>query len=444
MPTAQGSTGPTDAEAASRRRLPLTPRGAHAQYAGRLDAHALEVVRLRLDQITIQRLQRYLPVLAILHLLMLLFIDLPSIQRARSGMEGASLGAGEPVWLPVSYLLLRLVMLGCWTVGIVYFHNAEHRPPTPTGPGATASADAATDALPDHATLPAASRANLMVLSLISVAGLGTLAGVTVLDQLRSGDILAFTLAMLIASVVLLIRQPVNLIILGLPFGVFLAGLVALQEDTALLTANLANSGVMLVTAVLISSLLYNAQFRQHADGLLLERANHRLDQLSLHDQLTGLPNRRRFTIVFEHEVERIRRERGRAFLLVADLDNFKTINDRDGHPAGDAVLRQVSAVLRDGLRAADAVARWGGEEFLLLLVDTDPATAISVTERLRTDIEMAVIHHDGQKLRVTASFGIAEVDASQPDPLSHAYSQADRAMYAAKQAGRNQVVTAG
>ena len=443
MPAAQGSTDSPDAGASSRRRLPLTPRGAHAQYAGRLDAHDLAVVRLRLDQINTQRMQRYLPVLATLHLLMLLLIDLPSIQRARSGVEGAALGAGEPVWLPVGYLLLRLVMLGCWAVGIAYFHHVGTRRPIPTDLGATASADGATDAIPDHATLLAASRANLVVLSLISVVGMGALAGVAVLDQLRSGDILTFTLAMLIISVVPLLRPPVNLVILGVPFGVFLAGLLALQDDTALLTANLANSGVMLVTAVVISSLLYNAQFRQHADALLLERANHRLDQLSLHDQLTGLPNRRRFTLVFEHEVERIRREHGRAFVVIADLDGFKAINDRDGHPAGDAVLRQVSAVLRDGLRATDALARWGGEEFLLLLVDPDPATAIRITERLRTDIEVAVIHHEGHELRVTASFGIAEVDASQPDPLSHAYSHADRAMYTAKRAGRNQVVTA-
>lgn len=424
-----------------RRGLPLTPRGAHAQYAGRLDAHDLAVVRLRLDQITIRRMQRYLPVLAALHLLMLLLIDLPSIQRARSGVEGAALGAGEPVWLPVSYLLLRVAMLGCWAVGIAYVHRVEHRLPIPMDPGVTDPADRVS--IPDHATLLAASRANEVVLSLIGVAGVGALAGVAVLDQLRSGDILTFTLAMLIVSVVLLIRPPVNLIVLGVPFGVFLVGLVALQDDTALLTANLANSGVMLVTAVVISSLLYNAQFRQHADALLLERANHRLDQLSLHDQLTGLPNRRRFTLVFEHEVERIRREHGRAFLVIADLDRFKAINDRDGHPAGDAVLRQVGAVLRDGVRATDALARWGGEEFLLLLVDPDPATAREITERLRAAIEAAVIHHEGRELRVTASFGIAEVDPEQPDPLAQAYSRADRAMYAAKQAGSNQVVTA-
>lgn len=430
MPTAPGSTSPPDGHTPPRRRLPWLPGGADAQYADRLDARDLATVRFRLDLVTIRRMHRYLPVLAALHLLMLLVIDLPSIQRARSGVTGTALGAGEPVWLPISYLLLRLAMLGCWAVGIAHVRRVLRGLPPGSEPAE------------HHRTLGAASRANEVALGLIGVAGLSALAGVAVLDQLRSGDVLTFTMAMLIIAGVLLMRPPLNVVILGVPFVVFLTGLLALQDDTALLTANLANSGVMLATSLVISAVLYNAQFRQQADALLLERANLRLDRLSLHDQLTGLPNRRRFTLAFEQEVERLRRGHGRAFLVIADLDRFKAINDRGGHPAGDAVLCLTSAVLRDGVRATDVVSRWGGEEFLLLLVDADADTAVAVTERLRSDLEAAVTDHDGHAFTVTASFGITEVEAGEPDPLTGAYARADAAMYAAKQAGGNRVHT--
>jgi diguanylate cyclase (GGDEF)-like protein len=123
----------------------------------------------------------------------------------------------------------------------------------------------------------------------------------------------------------------------------------------------------------------------------------------------------------------------------MVDLDRFKEINDRFGHAAGDAVLEAVSSFLVANLRRYDQVCRYGGEEFVLMLPDTDPAEAVPIVDRLRRGLaELSIVLDDGTPLAITASFGIAPLAADEAvaDSIAHA----DEAMYAAKRAGRNQV----
>jgi diguanylate cyclase (GGDEF)-like protein len=120
------------------------------------------------------------------------------------------------------------------------------------------------------------------------------------------------------------------------------------------------------------------------------------------------------------------------------DIDNFKSINDRHGHPAGDEVIRNVADVLRASLREDDVPGRYGGEEFGVLLPDTPAAGAEVIAERIRKRIERTTLSRSG--LRATISIGIAELEA-QDLRYTVAISRADRALYAAKARGRNRSV---
>ena len=152
-------------------------------------------------------------------------------------------------------------------------------------------------------------------------------------------------------------------------------------------------------------------------------------------DQLTGLTNGRGFTEAVGGEVARLQRYRHPFSLAYLDLDDFKTINDRQGHRAGDAVLRTVAVTLRRSLRPSDVVARLGGDEFAILLPETDAAAAQAVLERVRTTL---VLVSQGQDGPVTASIGL--LTCRRPAAVEEVLERADRLMYAGKRQGKNQV----
>lgn len=165
-----------------------------------------------------------------------------------------------------------------------------------------------------------------------------------------------------------------------------------------------------------------------------------RLERLSTHDELTGLPNRRLFARHLERALARADRFEHDVSVLALDLDHFKQLNDRCGHPAGDAALKAVAAVLLDSLREVDTVARAGGEELWVLLSHTDEAGAAEVAEKLRRrvaalDVEGAT----GQPLgHLSVSIGVAQ---RRPGEAADALlARADQALYRAKRAGRDRV----
>jgi len=156
-------------------------------------------------------------------------------------------------------------------------------------------------------------------------------------------------------------------------------------------------------------------------------------------DELTSLVNRRRMHEVLEAEERRQSDGRGTCIALL-DIDFFKQVNDRYGHAAGDAVLRSFSNTARACLRANDVLARWGGEEFLLLLPDAAPEDARSVLERMAErvhDMKVAGL----QERRISFSAGLATRRAGEP--FADAIHRADKALYQAKEAGRDRIVLA-
>jgi diguanylate cyclase (GGDEF)-like protein len=172
-----------------------------------------------------------------------------------------------------------------------------------------------------------------------------------------------------------------------------------------------------------------------------LQRRNEELDRLSRIDALTGLANRRHIV----HECERLfalsRRRNEPVGACMIDIDGFKSINDTWGHPAGDTVLTAAAARIQAAVRVEDLVGRWGGEEFLVLLVAGSPETVLLVGERARAALASAPFAlADGTELTVTISVGCASTRGGTPDEL---IARADRALYQAKHAGRNRTIAA-
>jgi two-component system, cell cycle response regulator len=165
--------------------------------------------------------------------------------------------------------------------------------------------------------------------------------------------------------------------------------------------------------------------------------ANRRLARQALTDDLTGLANRRHGGHQLEREVALCVRH-GRLLALVrVDVDHFKAINDSYGHQAGDEVLVEVARRLAEAVRGGDELARWGGDEFVAILPDTDKAGALRAAERLREAVSETPIAAAGRELPVTVSVGWAHWAGDTPDDL---LARADRALYRAKDAGRNTV----
>jgi diguanylate cyclase (GGDEF)-like protein len=177
----------------------------------------------------------------------------------------------------------------------------------------------------------------------------------------------------------------------------------------------------------------------------LLEQKNEELRLLSITDQLTQLYNRRYLQEVLRREFTRAKRYRSRLSCMIVDIDHFKAVNDNLGHLQGDAVLRELSALIRNATREVDIPFRFGGEEFLVLLPETDRRGAEVVAERLRRAAEAMPVFRLGGELaedvKVTISVGVAAF----PDPRIRSeidlVTQADEALYLAKRQGRNCVM---
>lgn len=178
-------------------------------------------------------------------------------------------------------------------------------------------------------------------------------------------------------------------------------------------------------------SALYDARLRA---------AMAEIEHLSVHDGLTGLVNRRELGRRLDEEVRRSRRYGSTCSVMIIDLDLFKEINDSYGHLAGDEVLTTVASILQAAIRDCDTAARYGGDEFVLILPETSDEGAKVMAERIRHEFATTAFASDTFSFSVTLSIGIAQYRRAGGDPLE-LLADADRALYACKDAGRNGVV---
>jgi diguanylate cyclase len=187
-------------------------------------------------------------------------------------------------------------------------------------------------------------------------------------------------------------------------------------------------------------------QHKQEADAAEarireLEQELEQVSELVREDQLTGALNRRGLDETLDRELKRSDRSRAPVSVALLDIDNFKRLNDTLGHQAGDLALKHLTKVIKETLRPADTVGRYGGEEFLIVLPDTDLASAVEAMQRLQRDLTKKFFLHNNERILVTFSAGVAlRGDEEDADAL---IGRADKAMYKAKQTGKNRVEAA-
>ena len=169
-----------------------------------------------------------------------------------------------------------------------------------------------------------------------------------------------------------------------------------------------------------------------------LQWANQQLHAMATTDPLTGMMNRRRMLDFLDYEAARMKRTDNSYSVLMCDIDHFKLVNDTYGHETGDVILKKVAAALMEEVREQDKAARWGGEEFLLLLPDTAGEGAVTLAEKLRLAVASLETEANGESLRVTMTFGAAV--SNKNIDFDEAIRRADAALYQGKEGGRNRV----
>ena len=175
-----------------------------------------------------------------------------------------------------------------------------------------------------------------------------------------------------------------------------------------------------------------------------LKKAKDKLEQLSITDGLSGLYNYRYLIHSIESELRRAIRYHRTLALLLMDIDYFKNLNDTYGHPCGDYVIKTVGKLLKSNVRATDVVARYGGDELAVMLIETNTKSALEVAEKLKQEIGSHIFQWQTKQLSVNVSIGLATAPAPGIQEVSHLIEAADRALYQAKRAGRNTVVVFG
>lgn len=182
----------------------------------------------------------------------------------------------------------------------------------------------------------------------------------------------------------------------------------------------------------------------QHCEWLdevaQLQRRVEELGELVSHDPLTGLFNFRHFNSVLPALLEGTQRSQRPTCLILLDLDHFKQVNDSWGHEAGNLVLRRAAAVMNQQVRKLDLVCRYGGEEFAIILPDTQLRQAAEVAERIRRCLEQSVTTFEGNEIQVTASLGVEVYSGREPLSARAFIDATDRLLYRAKDLGRNRI----
>jgi diguanylate cyclase (GGDEF)-like protein len=260
------------------------------------------------------------------------------------------------------------------------------------------------------------------------------------IDQKVNNQISVYIISLLVPGVLILIKPPENYFVYSVPHMLFIAGMFVFQADPVLRSAHIINGTVFFVCALVISRFIYENQVSHLIKNIKLEEANQKLSFFSAFDPLTKLSNRRNFEQqISKHEGSEIGKLS--AILMLMDIDNFKLINDQYGHPAGDEVLQEIAHIIQSNIRDIDLAARWGGEEFLLLIRNDSLEHGKQLGERLRKIIAESCFQYGGSVITTTVSIGVVLMPFLMDYDFQKAYHDVDQALYRAKQQGRNRVI---
>lgn len=282
----------------------------------------------------------------------------------------------------------------------------------------------------------------------VGAVSLGFSIAVACIDQWITPAITPFLITSAVVGVGLYVRPRVTLWLYLAACAVFYLAIGLTQPDPAQLLSNRLNGVTACLMGAMLSVLLWRKFTTITLQQAQLEKANAELqvrqremERLTRLDGLTGLFNRNTFVELTRSELDRAQRQGSATTILLLDLDHFKRVNDTWGHPAGDAVLRHVATLAASAVRSTDLVGRLGGEEFIVLLPNTAVTAAHTLAEKLRQRIQTCPLQWEQVEISITASIGLAGTTAQEKRDFDELYSQADKALYQAKQRGRNRVV---
>lgn len=202
------------------------------------------------------------------------------------------------------------------------------------------------------------------------------------------------------------------------------------EAESLIKNTLLINLGIGLVISIIIIVLV----------NLIIASYQQKLEAMATTDKLTGLANRHVFDMLFQQAYSQSKRSKSRLSAIMCDIDYFKEVNDQYGHPTGDAVLKTLAQSIKNSLRESDIIFRWGGEEFLIILPESDIDVACNVAEKIRKQIEHLEITFSQKSIHVTISMGVATM--SEFETANEVIMYSDKALYAAKEKGRNRVET--
>ncbi len=288
---------------------------------------------------------------------------------------------------------------------------------------------------------------SMQYITILFLLGIGIF--IVAVDQLVTPSITPFLIACTVSAVVFLLRPLIAVLIYLFAYSMYYFALTVTQTDEAILLSNQINGLAAIGIAIGLTWILWNNNIQNFYQKVFIEKQqkeleekNIRLSYLASYDSMTGLMNRREFHRTVDHEISMMKRFQYDSVLLISDIDHFKKINDRYGHPCGDKLLVEYAMVLTKHLRDIDILARWGGEEFIVLLPRITVKEGAVVAERLRKGIESHDFCVEANLIKMTASFGIAQVLPSGSQSFASSYKNADKALYSAKKNGRNCVET--
>jgi diguanylate cyclase len=268
---------------------------------------------------------------------------------------------------------------------------------------------------------------------------------ITVVGQLVAPNLTVITFGIVLYAMVALFRPNVAMIVYSVNYILFFFLIPITQTDPNIVFSHRVNGFVLFLIGWFLSYLFWITKIQQRNQLLLieqqrqeLENVNKSLFELATTDRLTGLLNRGHLEEKLVTSYQHLTLGEKQIAILLIDIDNFKFVNDRFGHPAGDQLLKDVAALLKEFQTEDMLLSRWGGDEFLVAMLQSTKEQAIIIATAIKTKLEAIHLGPDDSPLLISASIGVAMVESD----FATAYKAVDRSLYRAKLQGKNQVVS--
>lgn len=269
-------------------------------------------------------------------------------------------------------------------------------------------------------------------------------------DHLLGSSIITYIMVCLLSGALFLIRPLHSILLYAASYAALIIINSYSSDSDAIRVANQINTLTMTALSAFLSVILWHnnrtnvlQSYQIRTQQKLLEKDNIHLHKMAYYDPLTALPNRRYLNDILQKEMALMMRKNYESCLIMLDIDYFKFVNDRHGHPVGDKLLVQISALLSQNIRKYDTICRLGGEEFLILLPQTDLDEAVAVAHKLLNVISSQPFVINDKTVSITTSIGVSRLNKDADASLIEQYTHVDTALYKAKRDGRNCVRTA-